>query len=165
MTVALSTFRRRWKRWAALVVILAIGSGVWMASGESETVRKARGLQLGMTEAEVRSIMGRPADVMGRSPSRPKFLVCVFATPTESWLRRQKEKLFAFGAQLGVVSKPPVLDWPVRVQFNRNQRVILICRGSEVIKAETETPTEGLGSQLRRAAVKSSPTNQSSGTK
>lgn len=41
---------------AALLVSLA---GVWLTSGESPDVERSRALRLGMTSAEVESVMGR----------------------------------------------------------------------------------------------------------
>jgi hypothetical protein len=63
--------RRRWKRWTVLALLLVIGCSVWVVFGESETVRRARQLRIGQTEAEVRAIMGDPL-WQARIPTGPE---------------------------------------------------------------------------------------------
>src|SRR5689334_19378249 len=79
--------RRRWKRWTVAVLLMAIGFGVWMVFGESETVRKARALQVGQTVAEVEAIMGEPVMVSFTQTdglnNEPLDEVLYFATPFE----------------------------------------------------------------------------------
>lgn len=73
--------RRRWKRWTALALVLMIGCGVWMVSGEGETVRRAKALRLGMTKAEVAAVMGPPAESMSFSPKTRRRVVNPFQSP------------------------------------------------------------------------------------
>lgn len=140
MTDQPSNPRRRWKLWSTLALTLVIGSGAWMVSGDSETVRNARQLRLGMTEAEVFEIMGRPrhsvilARLTGnRSAGRAsQHTVALFASPTENTLIEIKNRMGVWLVNLGLASRGPIMEWPVQVDF-RDGRVESLRRGGEVV--------------------------------
>jgi hypothetical protein len=140
-----SKAHRRWKRRTALVLILVIGCGVWMASGESETVRNARKLRIGMTEAEVFAIMGRPKHnivvaqateplITGINVSSPirQQNFALFASPVENTVIEMKNTIRDWLVNMGIASRGPSIVWPVQVIFG-DGRVEYIRRGSEVV--------------------------------
>jgi hypothetical protein len=119
--------RRRWKRWAALVLILAIGCGVWVTLTESRDIALARGLQLGMAEDRVIEIMGTPnARAMEGVGFRSRFLYGSIQTQAILLLGRVRQ-------MLGYGFNPDLKSWPVEVGFDDAGRVNYIRRGSEVV--------------------------------
>jgi hypothetical protein len=139
--------RRRWKRWTALGLVLAIGFGVWMASGESETIRKARHLRIGMTKAEVEAVMG-PAAVSMRFPPRSKrrpvhpFLSShvtlvegqSFATRAEQWQLAAHRQISVAMIKLGFRNWIATPNYPVSVSYDDAGVARFIRRGSEVVR-------------------------------
>jgi hypothetical protein len=123
--------RRRWKRWATLALVLAIGCGVWMMSREGETVRKSRALQIGMTDVEVDAIMGPPivTHVASRAPVRQ---YAAYATPVEAGLRRLRRDVYAVLEALNLLVDDSA-GWPVEVRFDESGRADEIRRGNEVV--------------------------------
>lgn len=109
---------------------MVIGCSVWMVSRESESVRKARGLKLGMTIAEVDALMGEPHLAIPGGEHRMQF--AMYATPAEHRMNRLQAGLHhvAFKAGLIANSTPPEL--PVVVSF-ASGRVHWFRRGGEVV--------------------------------
>jgi hypothetical protein len=124
----------------ATLVAVVISCGVWMASGESETIQKARRLRLGMTEAEVEAIMGRESawvSVTGQ-PENNEARISLFATRSEmSWCETHR-LANSFLRVVGVYGESEVVRTPVEVAFDVNGRVVSIRRGSEIIEPEPE---------------------------
>jgi hypothetical protein len=117
--------RRRWKRWIAVSLVVAIVCGAWLASRESETVRQARQVRIGQTKADVERIMGPPA--------QPGMSFALYATPSEfRWMQ------FALAVKkvlrrCSLWHEPVGYSFPVQISFDGNDRVNYIRRGSEVV--------------------------------
>jgi hypothetical protein len=113
--------RRRWKRWTGLAIVLMIGCVVWMAGRESETIRRARSLTLGMTEAEVRAIMGEPLkvsqSVLHTARGRRVRLYVGYGTRGEQVVRDTRLALRYFQIKLGIGEPGNEAPYPVFVVF------------------------------------------------
>jgi hypothetical protein len=120
--------RRRWKRRAALVLVLIIGFGAWMLSGESERVRRARNIQLGMSIDKVNAIMSEPGagGPDGNDGHEVRFYYSVENMTLRSkawhWLHRM-------GFDADFLNKR--VD--VAIHFDLDGRVASIRRGSEFV--------------------------------
>jgi hypothetical protein len=129
--------RRRWKRRTALALVLAIACGVWVVSGESETLRRARRLKPGMTVAQVEAVMGQPMHRLFTQPSgsaEPHTISCRYATPSESQLYRFRLQLCRYARAMGFEDLSGIPDLPVVVEFDDNGQTAYIRRGSEVVE-------------------------------
>lgn len=117
--------RRPWKRWTALAIILALGCGVWMASGESETVRNGRRLRIGMTDAEVHAIMGEPLKVSQVAlatiggPRIQRYQM--YGTRDEQLIRNIRLALLWLRVKTGIGEPGYGAPFPVFVQFDEGK--------------------------------------------
>lgn len=83
------------RRWTVLALALAIGSSVWLVNGKNEMIRRSRKLRIGMTEAEVREIMG---ELYSRTSSMGgQRVTTVFASSSERWLAHCKRERAVIG--------------------------------------------------------------------
>jgi hypothetical protein len=125
-----AAMRNWWKRWALALFAIVIGA-VWLAAGESETIRRSRGLKLGLTVAEVDVAMGAPLWI-GAAQS-DGHLMSSYATVGELRLNHLKQRLRPLVTYVG--ASAAVFDqWgreaTVEVHF-RGGRVEWIRRGNE----------------------------------
>jgi hypothetical protein len=119
-------------------MVLALGCGVWMVSGESETIRRARLIRLGMTEDEVKAIMGEPAvtyvsmysEIAG-SDFQPHPYSNHYGTAVEQLRNEWSWKLSKFAGRIGAAWQPKSLS--VEIDFDGRSRVTSFRRGSEVV--------------------------------
>jgi hypothetical protein len=122
--------RRRWKRWAALALVLTIGCGAWLASWQGETIERAKALRIGQTKDEVAAILGQPY----RSYNLGKSSQAIYATKAELaglkplWLAYKL--LYRLGLQHW--TEPP--RYPVHVTYDSDGRVVQFERGDEVVE-------------------------------
>jgi hypothetical protein len=120
--------RRRWKRWAALVLVLAVALIVWASSTESPTIRLSHQLRVGMTKAEVHAIMGEPAESFPGRQGRPDYET--FATPLEMRLENLRSKCEFLLAKLRSSQSTSWIDKsPVRVRYDDGHVVYIARRG------------------------------------
>jgi hypothetical protein len=125
--------RRRRLIFAAAVVVFVLGAG-WRLGTEGEDVRAAKDVTLGMTEYEVRTIIGDDPDVMG--------IQMRYVGPSYSGLMRGYSYSRWFVTKLWLSRKmgwkitPPIHDdWPVHIRFDASGRVDRIKRGNEIVTA------------------------------
>jgi hypothetical protein len=128
------TRRAHWKGRTAFGLVLAIGCGLWLVDGESETVKRAQRLKLGQTEIEVEAIMGPPCLTRLRNSGGDRALS--YATSFEhqvvEWRTKWARSLRRRGRRLGRMAKYMDAYLPVEVRFS-NGRVTYIQRGNQAI--------------------------------
>lgn len=123
-----------WRRRTAFGLVLAIGCGLWLIDGESETVMRAQRLKIGQTEAEVEAIMGPPCLTRMRNSQGDRALsyATIFEHQVVEWRTRLARDLRRRGRRLGHMAKYMDAYLPVEVRFN-NGRVTYIQRGNQAI--------------------------------
>jgi hypothetical protein len=117
---------RRWKRWAALTLVLVVGWGVWVVSAESPTVRRARAFRIGMTEDEVRAVMGEPTNsidlrVPAKFHSHVTNRVVYFSTRMEYWFLNAKLTVRTRLNRFGPGPLNEFDDWPAIAVFENGR--------------------------------------------
>lgn len=121
--------RRRWKRWAAVTLVLLLGVAAWLTTGETATVRRAREVQLGQSLAEVEAIMGPSLTSVGYSTG--DFLIS-YGTRFESEILRFRRGFHSLLRRHRLRSQYVHMPNPVEIRF-RNNRVDAIRRGTEFV--------------------------------
>jgi len=138
--------RRRWKRRVAFVLVVAICGGLWMRR-DSEMVRRARQLRLGMTSKEVGVVMGPPSNCYRSGPGggwgkllhpslNPRSNVAGvdrFATAGELQRCRLVNRVAEELNEIGFPKWTFPMRYPVSVQYDELGIVVSILRGSEMV--------------------------------
>jgi len=120
--------RRRWKRWAALVVVVVVA---WVAYPDESSIQRAKRVQLDMTMAEVDEIMGASRRHL-QSPATPTGFMVIYASKREVRLFFFKARLAGLCEWIGI-APPAYGSWPVTIGFDNSGRVRLVTRGDESI--------------------------------
>jgi hypothetical protein len=116
---------RRWMLWAIAVVVLFVVVA-WFP-GESPTIRKARSLRLGQTQAEVTDAMGLGLlDIC----SIEGQLVMTFASDSENRRFKIQRVLMSWLAGFGLPYEFLSIEFPVEVHL-QDDFVTYIRRGDE----------------------------------
>jgi hypothetical protein len=136
--------RRRWRRWAFVVgSCFMIG---WLILGNTEEVRRARGVQLGQTLEQVASIMGDDRGLLVDHKGKSFMVYGRVHKALDSQYRRlylrlrpsPKKPQGMYADAMYGSPKGPIVDpeqWPVSIRFDTNLRVDRIKRGREIIGA------------------------------
>jgi hypothetical protein len=109
-------------------LVLVIGCGVWVASGESERVRLARNIQLGMSINQVEAIMGEPG-FQGAGLHDQHQVRFYYSAENMSLRAKAWYWLHRMGFDADFLQKR--VD--VVVHFDMDERVKSIRRGSEYV--------------------------------
>jgi hypothetical protein len=123
--------RRWWNRWAAFRLALVIGCAVWVYRSTSETVRKARRLEIGMTVAQVEAIMGEP---VARTSIPSGHVTSKYATSAELGWIGFRQSAGSWLASIGIDSLRSRPTYAVEVHFEPPGRVEWILRGREFVE-------------------------------
>jgi len=120
-----------WRRRAVVTVTLLAGL-LWWLVGEAPEIQVAKGVKLGMTEAEVLA-------VLGDDPTQMTYRGGILRGATFSrwmtfvrWTRRELNlDLLRFApGRLRIAAD----NWPVHIRFDKNGHVDRIKRGSEILE-------------------------------
>lgn len=114
--------------------LVAVYCAVWVAGKESETIRRAGGLRVGMSVEEVDAIMGAPW-ISSRLPDGE--LRTIYATTSERVDIGCRWCLWALLTKIGLPADRSFKGWPITVDFDEQQQARRIMRRKETFGPRT----------------------------
>ncbi|OAI57912.1 hypothetical protein AYO47_00020 [Planctomyces sp. SCGC AG-212-M04] len=103
-------------------MLIVVAGFAWITNRESETVRRAAGLHVGMPKSEVDAIMGEPFMKTRRANGE---LVTFYGTAFERINFGSRNGMYSLFLRLGLTSIDVRMTPPVVIEFDDEQRVAI----------------------------------------